>query len=151
MSSRLVKMAVVTIIAAAGMTLPIQASREDLRHQEQINSTWHSFKLETIKEQLAAGRIVFVDVTADWCLSCKYNKFMVLDRDKTIKLLKENNVYALRGDLTSHNQAVYDYVVANGAYGIPFYKIYGPKKPDGIILPIIISYSDLKSAIKEVW
>lgn len=76
---------------------------------------------------------------------------MVLNRDKTMKLFQEYAVHAIKGDFSSHNQEIYDYIVANGSYGIPFYKIYGPKKPQGLVLPIIISYSDIKLAIREVW
>ena len=129
----------------------MQANKEDFFHQNQINSTWHDFEINSIKQQVANGKIVFVDVTADWCLTCKYNRFMVLDRNKTINLFKKYNIFAMRGDLTSHNDVIYNYIVANNSYGIPFYKIYGPKKPEGVTLPIIISFSDLTKAIKEVW
>ncbi|HIM45209.1 MAG TPA: copper resistance protein, partial [Alphaproteobacteria bacterium] len=42
--------------------------------------TWQTFKLATIADEIANGRVVFVDVTADWCLTCKVNKLLVLDR-----------------------------------------------------------------------
>ena len=68
-----------------------------------------------------------------------------------MKLFQNHNVYAMRGDCSMHNQEIYEYLVANGSYGIPFYKLYGPKKPEGVVLPVIISYSDMNLAIREVW
>ena len=62
------------------------------------------------------------------------NNLMVLNRDKTMKLFQEYDVHAMKGDFSSHNQEIYDYIVANGSYGIPFYKIYGPKKPQGLVV-----------------
>jgi suppressor for copper-sensitivity B len=117
----------------------------------QIDNTWHKFERDKIKTYVDQGKIIFVNITADWCVSCKYNNLMVLNRDKTMKLFQEYAVHAMKGDFSSHNQEIYDYIVANGSYGIPFYKIYGPKKPQGLVLPIIISYSDIKLAIREVW
>ena len=68
-----------------------------------------------------------------------------------MKLFQAYDVHAMKGDFSSHNKEINDYIVANGSYGIPFYKLYGPKKPEGVALPIIISYSDIKRAIREVW
>jgi suppressor for copper-sensitivity B len=151
MKNRGLKWSIVLGIILASLILPIGASNEDLTTQMQIDNTWHKFERDKIKTYVDQGKIIFVNITADWCVSCKYNNLMVLNRDKTMKLFQEYEVYAMKGDFSSHNQEIYDYIVANGSYGIPFYKIYGPKKPQGLVLPIIISYSDIKLAIREVW
>ena len=149
--NRGLKWSIVLGIILASLILPIGASNEDLTTQMQIDNTWHKFERDKIKTYVDQGKIIFVNITADWCVSCKYNNLMVLNRDKTMKLFQEYAVHAMKGDFSSHNQEIYDYIVANGSYGIPFYKIYGPKKPQGLVLPIIISYSDIKLAIREVW
>ncbi len=147
MKSNNVKLVVVLVIILVSMILPMRASNEDLAAQTQIDDTWHKFEPDKIKTYVEAGKIVFVDITADWCVSCKYNKLMVLNRNKTMKLFQDHSVYAMRGDFSTHNQEIYDYLVVNGSYGIPFYKLYGPKNPKGIVLPVIISYSDINLAI----
>ena len=151
MKSNSFKLAIILIIILVSMILPMRASNEDLTAEMQVDDTWHKFEPDKIKAYVEAGKIVFVDITADWCVSCKYNKLMVLNRNKTMKLFQNHNVYAMRGDFSMHNQEIYEYLVANGSYGIPFYKLYGPKKPEGVVLPVIISYSDMNLAIREVW
>jgi suppressor for copper-sensitivity B len=151
MKNRGLKWSLVVGIILASLILPIRASKEDLTTQIEIDNTWHKFEREKIKTYVDQGKIVFINITADWCVSCKYNNLMVLNRDKTMKLFQAYDVHAMKGDFSSHNKEINDYIVANGSYGIPFYKLYGPKKPEGVALPIIISYSDIKRAIREVW
>ncbi len=151
MKSNSFKLVIILVIILVSIILPMRASNEDLTTEMRIDNIWHKFELNKIKAYVEEGKIVFVDITADWCVSCKYNKLMVLNRNKTMKLFQNHNVYAMRGDFSTHNQEIYDYLVANGSYGIPFYKLYGPKKPEGIVLPVIISYSDINLAVREVW
>lgn len=151
MKSNSFKLIVVLAIILVSMILPMRASNEDFTTQAKIDDTWRKFEPDQIKAYVDKGRIVFVDITADWCVTCKYNKLMILDRNKTMKLFEDHNVYAMRGDFSTHNQEIYDYLVANASYGIPFYRIYGPKKPEGVVLPVVISYSDINLAIREVW
>ena len=66
-----------------------------------------------IDRYVSAGRVVFVDITADWCVTCKYNKFMVLNRNKTMRLFKENKIVAMRGDFTSYDAAIDKYLIFN--------------------------------------
>ena len=150
LSSNLIKIIFIIIIISAGMTLPMYAYKEDENRDNEINSVRRDFNVDAIKQQISEGNIVFVGITADWCLTCKYNNLTVLDRNKTFALFKNYNVYVMIGDLTTHNQEIYNFMKANGSYGIPFYKIYSPKYPEGITLPVIITYADLKSVLQEV-
>ena len=52
------------------------------------------------------GKIVFVDVTADWCLTCKVNKIFVLETKKVKDFFKKNNVIILRLDWTKPNENI---------------------------------------------
>ena len=146
----LLKFAATIVILVSSLTLPHYASQEDIQHKVIINATWQKFDRAAIDKHLAAGKIVFVDITADWCITCKYNKFMLLDRDSITKLFKEYNVIAMRGDITSHNQEIYDYLVANGQIGVPFYIIYGPAASKGIPLPVILKYKDIKTVLENL-
>ena len=94
--------------------------------------------------------IVFVDITADWCVTCKFNKIMTLDRKRTLDLFQRKNIIAMRGDFTSQDNEIYDFLTYYSSVGIPFYIIYGPAKPEGLILPVIIKYNDIVKAIESV-
>ena len=78
---------------AAALVLP----GEDV-HEPSVDPGWAAFTRERISESVALGEVVFVDVTADWCLTCKANKRLVLDRSEVSDAL--NGVVALRADWT---------------------------------------------------
>lgn len=102
-----------------------------------------------VKSDLKAGKLVLVDVTADWCLTCKVNEFFVLDTEKVKNLIKENNVDFIKIDWTSRDPEVYEYLKSFNRNGIPFYVIYGPHLPYGQPLPQILTFSIIDEAIKK--
>jgi suppressor for copper-sensitivity B len=102
-----------------------------------------------IKSDLKAGKLALVDVTADWCLTCKANEFFVLDTEKVKNLIKENNVNFITIDWTSRDPEVYEYLKSFNRNGIPFYVIYGPHLPYGQPLPQILTFSIIDEAIKK--
>ncbi len=63
--------------------------------KEQV--VWQPLSEQAIKEALAQHKRVFIDVTADWCVTCKFNKYNVLQKDNVQKSLQEADVVALRG------------------------------------------------------
>ena len=56
----------------------------------------------------------------------------------------------MRGDFTSQDDEIYNFLTYYNSVGIPFYIIYGPAKPEGLILPVIIRYNDIVKAIDLV-
>jgi suppressor for copper-sensitivity B len=89
-----------------------------------------------------------VDVTADWCITCKANKAAVLDRGEVMKML-ENDVAALRADWTKPDPAIQAYLASFERYGIPFNAVYGPGAPGGIALPEILTESAVLEAFEQ--
>lgn len=144
------KIFVVLIIITASLILPQYAHTEDTEHNTHLNNVWKTFERSKISQLVSDGNIVFVDITADWCVTCKFNKIMTLDRKRTLNLFQRKNVFAMRGDFTSHNDEIYSFLTYYNSVGIPFYIIYGPAKPEGLILPVIIRYSDIVKAIDSV-
>lgn len=129
--------------------LPKTAYQQKIEHQQKLDLLWQEFDSEDLRRHIAAGKVVIVDITADWCVTCKFNKLMVWDLDKTISLLSGDNIVAMRGDYTKGNPEIYYFLAKHGTSSIPLDIIYGPGAPDGIVLPIIVSYSDIKTAIKK--
>ncbi|MCH1598242.1 MAG: thioredoxin family protein, partial [Pseudomonadales bacterium] len=109
---------------------------------------WVSFDRSDIARRVSRGEVVFVDVTADWCLTCKANKALVLERDPVLSALNAENVTAMQADWTRPNEMIARYLEANNRYGIPFNAVYGPAAPTGIVLPEILSSDDVLSAVQ---
>lgn len=99
---------------------------------------WRPFDRAAITREVSEGRVVLVDVTADWCLTCQVNKTLVLDRDPVLSRL-ESSVVAMRADWTRPDPEIAAYLESFGRYGIPFNVVYGPGTPDGEPLPELLT------------
>jgi suppressor for copper-sensitivity B len=112
---------------------------------------WRTFDLAALRQEVAAGHRVFVDVTADWCLTCQANQRLVLDRPEIAERLLNpaNGVVAMRADWTRPNPEVTRYLAHFGRYGIPFNVIYGPAAPDGLVLPELLSPSVVLAGLEQ--
>lgn len=100
---------------------------------------WTPFDPAAIPALVAEGKTVFVDVTADWCITCKVNKLAVLERGESARRLSAPGLVAMRADWTRPDVTVTDYLASFGRYGIPFNAVYGPGAPNGIALPELLS------------
>ena len=106
---------------------------------------WDIYNNFNLPNQLATeGKIVFVDITADWCLTCKVNKIFVIDTQEVAELFSENNVKVLRLDWTKPNEKIKKFLALNNRYGIPYNEIYSPSIPDGKIFPELLSVKVIK-------
>ncbi|AVF37704.1 protein-disulfide reductase DsbD family protein [Rahnella sikkimica] len=110
---------------------------------------WQPLSEEAIQTALAAKKVVFVDVTADWCVTCKANKYNVLMRDDVQQALTENDVVALRGDWTLPSKPVNDFLQKRGSVAVPFNQIYGPHNPAGEILSPLLTRDAVLQGLKD--
>ena len=126
---------------AAPLLTPVPAARASAA------AGWEPFARDEIAAHVAAGRTVFVDVTADWCLTCKANKVAVLDREPVAGLLAAEDTVPMRADWTRPDPEIADYLAAHGRAGIPLNVVYGPGAPGGIALPELLATRQVVDAI----
>lgn len=137
-------------LALAAVLLPLRFDRSDAATPQAASAIpWTRFDRAAIPGLVREGKVVFVDVTADWCLTCKVNKLLVIDRDPVAAALGEAGVAPLLADWTNPDPAIADYLAAHGRYGIPFNAVYGPGAPDGILLPELLSTETVLDALKQ--
>lgn len=136
-----------SIFAALGMP-PLLRAEAPAAAAQQL-SYWTSWQPSAISGHVIEGKAVFVDVTADWCLTCKTNKALVLDRDPIAQMLASDGVVAMQADWTRPNPEILAYLQENGRFGIPFNIVYGPRAPQGIILPEILTSQAVIDAMNE--
>jgi suppressor for copper-sensitivity B len=108
---------------------------------------WRAFDPAALGPLVHDGDVVFVDVTADWCLTCKVNERLVLDSASTRGLLTAPRVVAMRADWTRPDPAITAYLKRFGRYGIPFNAVYGPGAPAGMALPLILTPDAVRAAL----
>lgn len=103
------------------------------------DAVWQPFDQAAIDELVVAGKTVFVDVSADWCVTCKFNQATVLDRGAVARQLASEGVIAMRADWTMPDPAIAAYLEEFGRFGIPFNAVYGPALPRGLALPELLT------------
>ncbi|MFO1129023.1 MAG: protein-disulfide reductase DsbD family protein [Rhodospirillales bacterium] len=112
-----------------------------------VEAGWQRFEPDRIAGLVAAGRIVYVNVTADWCLTCKVNESVVLARDPVRSRLQGSDVIAMRGDWTRPDEGISRFLAGFGRYGIPFDAVYGPGLPSGEALPELLTSETVLDAL----
>ncbi|MEC6824134.1 protein-disulfide reductase DsbD domain-containing protein [Photobacterium piscicola] len=112
----------------------------------------HWIPLDTAKiaTEVAQGKTVFVDVTAQWCITCKANKIGVILQEPVYSALDNKNIVLMRGDWTKPSDYVTGFLQSHGRFGVPFNIVYGPNAPKGIELPVILSSESVLKALKKV-
>ncbi|MGL4793831.1 MAG: protein-disulfide reductase DsbD family protein [Aeromonas jandaei] len=110
---------------------------------------WQPLSELAITDALAQNKRVFVDVTADWCVTCKANKYNVLLRDEVQQALSAPDVVALRGDWSKPDDTIAAFLRQRGAAAVPFNQIYGPGLPQGETLSPLLDKADLLTLLNQ--
>ncbi len=132
--------------------IPFFASKFDSKQSVKntvMAENWEKFSTEKIEEYIKSGKVVFVNITADWCMTCQYNKAFMLRTPSFKNLIKENNVILMEGDITYPDEHIRDFLISHNQSGIPFNVIFGPGCKKGIHLSTIPTLAEITKAIKE--
>jgi suppressor for copper-sensitivity B len=113
------------------------------------NAQWVAFDEAAITEYVARDNVVFVDVTADWCITCQANKKLVIDQEPVAARLNQDGVVAMKADWTNPDPKIADFLGRHGRYGIPFNIVYGPGAPAGIVLPELLTEDAVTTALDQ--
>ena len=132
-------------VALAALFLP-GTSRGPVAAADDV---WQPFAQTEIAGLVQSGKTVFVDVTADWCVTCIVNKQLVLDVGASAERLRRPEVVPMRADWTQPDDDIARYLASFGRYGIPFNVVYGPAAPDGILLPELLNESAVVDAFNR--
>lgn len=106
--------------------------------------------METVEQYVKQGKTVLVTVDADWCLTCRYNEIMTLKNPMIVQSLKTHDVVVLNVDWTISSRETVDFMKTFGRSGLPFYALFSPLVPDGLILPEILNEHDLGQLIDNM-
>ncbi len=100
---------------------------------------WKEFDETILKEYINSEQLIFLDFTADWCVTCQLNKLTTLDSKKLQKYFNKNDVKLLRGDWGEKDEKILSFISKFERYGIPVNIIYGPGDKQGVLLPEILT------------
>ena len=103
-------------------------------------------KLAALRKQ---GVPVFVDMTADWCVTCKANEHAVLDGDSFQALLKRTGAVYMKGDWTDVNPTISTFLAQYHSPGVPLYVVFPKDGGPGKQLPTVLTASLVEDALTE--
>ncbi|QRY33471.1 protein-disulfide reductase DsbD family protein [Variovorax sp. PMC12] len=107
---------------------------------------WQPWSAERVAELSGAGRPVFIDFTAAWCVTCQYNKKSTLADAQVLADFDAKKVAMLRADWTRRDPAITAALTALGRSGVPVYVLQAPGKPP-VVLTEILGKDEVRAAI----
>ena len=118
--------------------------------QQVLEGGWYRYSPELVAEFAKAGRTIFIDATADWCLTCKANEAAVLDQEDFRKAMDSAGVIRMKADWTRETPEVNELLYSMGKSGVPAYAIY-PKgdKSRQVVLPELLTTGLILEAIAK--
>ena len=112
---------------------------------------WQVWSDDATASARAEGQLVLVDVTADWCITCKANKALVLETAPIAPMLAtlvdDGKLVMLKADWTRPNPGIAAFLASHDRFGIPFNIIYGPKAPGGVSLGELLRADMVEAAL----
>ncbi len=134
-------LAALGLMGAAIVVPPSPDGQEMVRPQ----GPWLPFDEDVLARHVAKGQVVFVDVTADWCVTCQVNKAVVLSRGEVAERL--GRMITMQADWTRPDARIAAYLARFGRYGIPFNVVHGPGIPRGLVLPELLTAETVLKAL----
>jgi thiol:disulfide interchange protein DsbD len=107
-----------------------------------------AFSQDKLDQLRRDGRVVFVNMTADWCVTCKANERTVLARDDFRAALDAAGAVYMKGDWTDVDPAITAFLESHGAVGVPLYVVY-PRQGEPRVLPTVLTQALVAEALAE--
>ena len=134
---------IASLTAIPGVSQVVPASSV----QAMIEIDSEPYTSSVLQGHLNEGRSVFINMTADWCITCKFTEKRLLRTETVDRLFKDNGVIRMTGDWTRYDPLITEYLNAFDRVGVPLYVVNHPGM-DPIILSQFPSFDELENAVK---
>ncbi len=119
-----------------------------------LRGDWQAFTPERLQAGLDQGHSVFVDFTAAWCITCKFNEANVLESAEVREAFQRHAIVKLKADWTNGDPAITKLLQQFGRPGVPLYVLYPGKNEEPIVFPEVLTKSmvleKLQTAVRRV-
>jgi thiol:disulfide interchange protein DsbD len=151
----LVLMLMLVLVLGSGFYFIGEKFRATKTAARLTNDDWLVFSPERLQTELAAGHTVFVDFTAAWCITCKFNEASVLESAAVKSAFERYGVVKMKADWTNADPVITKTLKQFGRVGVPLYVLYPATAPNQpIVLPELLTQSlvldHLQSAAPKV-
>jgi thiol:disulfide interchange protein DsbD len=129
------------VVAALGLVLAFMPRTQ--------SPQWQAFAPARVAELRAAGTPVFIDFTADWCMTCKVNESLAFS-DEVMTAFADRGVVLMKADWTAEDPVITEALASFGRTGVPLYVLYPGDGGDPLILPQLLTPGVVLSALAEL-
>jgi len=139
----------------AGLVVAIAAlaaaARFNAEPAQAADAWWEDYSATRLAELRADGdTAVFVNMTADWCLTCKVNEGVALNKDQVREAFEAESVVYMKGDWTRRDAAITDYLAEFGRNGVPLYVVYPRGGGEPRVLPQVLTPGLVISVVESL-
>ena len=106
-----------------------------------LKGDWQVFAPDRLQAELEQGHIVFVDFTAAWCLTCKFNEASVLESQDVREAFQRRGIVKMKADWTNGDPVITKLLRQFGRPGVPLYVLYPRKNEEPIVFPELLTKS----------
>lgn len=142
------------IASAVALSVPVRltdaTSPPNSSGQDQFGLHWQPFSEQQLEELVAAGRPVYVDFTASWCVTCQLNKNLVFGSAEVRSMIAKKEVVLLQADWTRYDPSITAVLKKHGKAGVPLNLLYRPGNDAPVIFPSLISPSMVLEELKTL-
>ncbi len=129
---------------------PYLNSFQKINEENYKSNNWLDFNSKSIPEIIANNEIIFLDITADWCITCKFNKINVLNSKTVSDFFDSQEVTLIKADWTQPNEKINKFLKKYNKFGIPFNAFYSSKFPEGIVMNEILTEKQIFETYNKV-
>jgi thiol:disulfide interchange protein len=119
-----------------------------------LRGDWQAFTPERLQAELDQGHSVFVDFTAAWCITCKFNEANVLESAEVRDAFQRHAIVKLKADWTNGDPTITKLLQQFGRPGVPLYVLYPGKNEEPIVFPEVLTkgmvLEKLQTAVRRV-
>ncbi len=129
---------------------PLLSSFHNNNEENYKNNNWLDFNSKNISQIISNNEVIFLDITADWCITCKFNKVNVLNSQSVSDFFENQEITLIKADWTQPNEKIDKFLKKYNKFGIPFNAFYSTKFPDGIIMTEILTAKEIFETYDKV-
>ena len=112
---------------------------------------WQNFTDTTLRVARQSGAPVMLDVTADWCLTCKVNERVAFGSERVRAAIDSGKVQLLRADWTNRSAEITRLINRFGRSGVPVVVLYPPgEDSEPVLLPTLLTPGIVVNALQSM-
>ncbi len=143
------KTALTRTLAALSLLIALLLPWQAHQNGEPSNQPWEPYTEARLQQLLSRGDAVFVNLTADWCITCLANEKIALSSPTLFDAFREQQVTYLKGDWTNYNPEITQLLNRHHRSGVPLYLFYPANQKDPVILPQLLTKNIVLTAISQ--